>query len=236
MKYYRIGICDDEEAALDNLYKIAKEEFGKKDCDFEIIKFNNAKNLIEYNCEENFDIIFLDIEMPEFNGIDAAKSIKNINKNTVIVFVTCKDELVYESLKAQPFRFIRKSRLKEEISETVSEVYKLFDERSYKINIKIENKYYEIDVNSILYIESSRNYIIVNTVNHKEFKYRDSINKKEKELENYGFIRTHFGYLVNQKYIYSIKNDFVILKDNIKIPVSRSRRQYVRQKLLDYLR
>ena len=37
MKYYRIGICDDEEAALDNLYKIAKEEFGKKDCDFEII-------------------------------------------------------------------------------------------------------------------------------------------------------------------------------------------------------
>lgn len=236
MIYLRIGICDDEELQLDNIYNIVNDNFIKLDCDFEIIKFLNPKYFIETYYKENFDIVFLDIDMPEMGGIDVAQLINLKNSNTMIIFVTSKDDLVYESFKAQPFRFIRKSKLNEEISEAILAAYKQFNNSSYKINIKIENKDYSIDINNILYIESNRNYIIIKTTNHKEFKYRDSINKKEKDLESHGFIRTHFGYLVNQKYIYCVKGFSVILKDNIKIPVSRSRKQFVQQKLLEFLR
>lgn len=236
MIYLRIGICDDEELQLDTIYNIVNDNFKKLDCDFEIIKSINPKYFIETYYQENFDIVFLDIDMPEISGIDIAKLIKLQNSNTMIIFVTSKDDLVYESLKAQPFRFIRKSKLKEEISEAILAAYKQFDIGSYKINIRIDNKDYNIDINNILYIESNRNYIIIKTINHREFKYKDSINKKEKDLDSHGFIRTHFGYLVNQKYVYCVKDFSVILKDNIKVPVSRSRKQFVQQKLLEFLR
>lgn len=236
MIHLRIAICDDDELILKKLCEIIEENFERLSCDLKVSTFSNAYSLVDSNCINRFDIIFLDIDMPKFNGIDAAMYIKYQNADTVIIFVTSKDDLVFDSLKAQPFRFLRKSKLLEEISAAITEIYKLFDTKAYILNIKIESKEYQIDANSILYIESRRNDIIIHTVNHKEFKFRDSINKKDEEVKNYGFIRVHNAYLVNQKYIYSIKGDFVILKDKIEIPVSRSKKSFVQQKLLEYLR
>ncbi len=236
MLYLRIAICDDDELILKKLFKIIKGNFEKLSCDLEVLTFNNTHSLIDSNCVNRFDVIFLDIDMPKFNGIDAATYIKCQSDNTVIIFVTSKDDLVFDSLKARPFRFLRKSKLAEEISEAIISIYELFDEKDYKLNIKIESKEYQIDINSILYIESNRNDIIIYTVNHKQFKFRDSINKKDDELRNYGFIRVHNAFLVNKKYIYSIKGDFVVLKDKVEIPISRSKKSFVQQNLLEYLR
>lgn len=236
MNYFNIGICDDEEIILDKILKLVDAKFKEINCEYNINKFNNPMDLIEFHSHQYFDIVFLDIDMPEMNGIDAAKNIKIKNPNTIIIFITSMDEFVYESLKVQPFRFIRKSKLSEEISEAIISVSKFFEKNSYKINIIIDKKTYEIDINSILYIESNRNYIIINTINGKQYRYKDSINKKENELEDYGFIRTHMGYLVNERYIQHINNDNVIITNNQKIPISRSRIQYVQQKLIEALR
>lgn len=236
MCYIRIGICDDEDIILDKISLLIQENFNLLNCDFETIKFNNANSLIKTHSEDNFDVVFLDIDMPVMNGLDAAQVIKTNNPNTVIIFITSKDELVYESFRVQPFRFIRKTKLTEEISEAIKETYKLLNNNSYKINVKIDNNVYEIGINSILYIESSRNYIIINTVSDKRYKYKDSINQKETELKDYGFIRTHLGYLVNLRYVQRLIGDSLLLKNNQKIPISRSRIQYVKQMLIEYLR
>ena len=236
MNYFNIGICDDEEIILEKISQLINDKFKEINCDYNINKFNDPKELIEYHSREYFDIVFLDIDMPKINGIEAAQNIKVKNPNTVIIFITGKDEFVFESFKVQPFRFIRKSKLAEEISEAIIEVNKLLEKNSYKIKIIIDKKTYEIDINSILYIESNRNYITINTVNDKQYKYKDSINQREHELEGYGFIRIHSGYLVNERYIQRLNKDNVIIKNNQKIPMSRSRIQYVQQKLIEALR
>ncbi len=236
MNYFNIGICDDEEIILDNISKLVRVIFQEMNCDTDISKFNNANDLINFHAKENLDIVFLDIDMPKLDGIAAAHNIKIRSSSTVIIFITSKDELVYESFKAQPFRFIRKSKLKEELTEAILEVIRFLDKKGYKIKANIDKKVYEIDINSILYIESYRNYIIINTVSGKQYKFKDSINKKEHELQHYGFIRTHLGYLVNEKYIQRVENNNVVTKDNQKIPISRTRIQYVQQKLIEYLR
>ncbi|MDF2882003.1 MAG: hypothetical protein K0R54_2560 [Clostridiaceae bacterium] len=97
------------------------------------------------------------------------------------------------------------------------------------------NSYTEVSPSGV-YIESNRNYITINTVNNKQYKYKDSINQKEYELKDYGFIRTHLGYLVNERYIQRINNNDVIIKNNQKIPISRSRIHFVQQKLIEALR
>lgn len=236
MNYYRIGICDDEEFFLEKIYHLVERNLIDLNCHFEIYRFNNAKDLILSNCEGNYDIIFLDIDMPRTNGIEAAMAIKQSSPNVVIVFITSKDELVFESIKTQPFRFIRKSKMTEEISEAITEAYKLIDSNSYKLTIKIDNNCYKIDTGVITYIESNKNYIIVNTFNGNQFRYKQSISSIENELESYGFIRTHSGYIVNQKFIQRIEGNDVIIRNDIKIPISRSKKQYVQQKFIEYLR
>jgi hypothetical protein len=72
LKYYRIGICDDEEVFVEKIYCLVESNLIHLNCNFEINRFNDAKNLMLSNCEENYDIIFLDIDMPETNGIEAA--------------------------------------------------------------------------------------------------------------------------------------------------------------------
>lgn len=79
--------------------------------------------------------------MPESNGIEAAISIKHSNSDIVIIFITSKDELVYESIKTQPFRFIRKSRLTEEISESIIETFKILESNLYELTIKVDNNF-----------------------------------------------------------------------------------------------
>lgn len=236
MNYFNIGICDDEEIILDKISQLINDKFKEINCDYNINKFNDPMELIEYYSQEYFDIVFLDIDMPKINGIELAQNIKIKSPNTIIIFITSKDELVYESLKVQPFRFIRKSKLTEEISEAIVEANRFLESNSYKIKIITDNKTFEIDINSILYIESNRNYIIINAVNNKQYKFKDSINQKEHELEDYGFIRTHSGYLVNERYIQRLTKDNVIMRNNQKIPMSRSRIQYVQKKLIEALR
>ncbi len=236
MNYYNIGICDDEEVILDKILQLINDKFEELNCEYNINKFSDPIELIEYHSQEYFDIVFLDIDMPKINGIEAAQNIKIKSPKTVIIFITSKDEFVFESFKIQPFRFIRKLKLTEEISEAIVEVNKLIEKNAHKIKIIIDKNTYEIDINSIVYIESNRNYITINTVNDKQYKYKDSINQKEHELEDYGFIRIHSGYLVNERYIQRLNKDNVIIKNNQKIPMSRSRIQYVQQKLIEALR
>lgn len=236
MNYYRVGICDDEEIFLEKIYYLVESNLKDLNINFIINKFVNAKDLITSNCKENYNIIFLDIDMPRTNGIEAAIALKQSSPNVVIIFITSKDELVFESIKTQPFRFIRKSKLTEEISEAINEAYKLLYSNSYRLIIKVDNNYYKIDIGVITYIESNKNYILVNTFNGNQFRYKQSISFIEKELESYDFIRTHSGYIVNQKYIQRIEGNDVIIRNNIKIPISRSKKQYVQQKFIEYLR
>jgi DNA-binding LytR/AlgR family response regulator len=104
LNYYRVGICDDEEIFLEKIYHLVKSNLINLNCDFVVNRFNKAKDLILSNYEEDYNIIFLDIDMPRTNGIEAAIALKQSSLNIVIVFITSKDELVFESIKTHPFR------------------------------------------------------------------------------------------------------------------------------------
>jgi two-component SAPR family response regulator len=73
-----------------------------------IYPFSGAGALINYMDSTYFDVIFLDIDMPEITGFDAAKKVKEISPESKIIFVTSKHDLVYNSFEYQPFYFIRK--------------------------------------------------------------------------------------------------------------------------------
>lgn len=186
---------------------------------------------------KSFDVVFLDIDMPEISGFDIAEKIK-ANKPTLIIFVTTHDELVFSSLKFQPFRFVRKSFLGDELGEVVDDINKVLSKRAAGKKFKLQTKSHDvyIDVEQIIYIEIYGHWHHVYTNDGDTLDCYGILSDYELQLEPFDFVRTHKSYLVNCRYIRSVEKERVVLDDKTYIPLSRRRINTVNDKFTKYLR
>ncbi len=233
----RGAICDDEPAVLDYLYTHILNEFKRQGTDGHIDKFTSGKDFLNVNKVEPFDVVFLDIDMPEISGFDVAEKISD-NKRTLIIFVTTHDELVFSSLKFQPFRFIRKSFFDDELSEVLDAVIGVLSKRIAGRKFKLQTKSHDVyvDIEQIVYIEIYGHWLHVHTNDNEVLECYGILSDYESQLEPFDFVRTYKSYLVNCRYIRSVEKDQVVLDDKTLIPLSRRRINDVNDRFTKYLR
>ena len=231
----RAAICDDEPTILDYLHEHISKEFKRQGADIQIDKFTSGKDFLNAHKAEPFDVVFLDIDMPEINGFDVAEKISS--EHTLIIFVTTHDELVFSSLKFQPFRFIRKSFLEDELREVADDVNEVLSKRSAGKKFKLQTRAHDVyvDVEQIIYIEIYGHWLHVYT-NDEVLECYGILSDYESRLEPFDFVRTHKSYLVNCRYIRSVEKEQVVLDDKTSIPLSRRRINDVNDKFTKYLR
>lgn len=227
----KIAICDDSNIILEYMSEKIKDIFNEQKCSVVIEKFNNGKDLIKNLTNEFFDVIFLDIDMPNLNGFDVARKIQSSAISINIIFISNLEGSVYESLKFRPFRFIRKSHFDEEIYNVIEDLMKTLTNSDENIIISLSNEKIRLYPNKIIYIECNDKILkIISNSEVIELRYR--LKDIEINLEKYGFIRIHKGYLVNSKYIYRInKRGEIILESGERLPVSKRRIREVFEKL-----
>lgn len=92
--YMNIAICDDNYADLEYITKIVYQSFSKNKIACDLKTYTNAGNLLEANQNQLFDVIFLDLDMPEISGMEAASRLNKLNESTEIVFITNHDEYI----------------------------------------------------------------------------------------------------------------------------------------------
>lgn len=102
----KILICDDEERYLNELKVHIEEYLRSHNIKAELVTSLDPKEIME--SEAAFDLVFLDIEMPEFDGITLAKELKNRNNKVILFFVTNFDEYQDEAMDLRIFRFFEK--------------------------------------------------------------------------------------------------------------------------------
>ncbi|MCI5656180.1 MAG: LytTR family DNA-binding domain-containing protein [Candidatus Pseudoruminococcus sp.] len=221
----KIALCDDDKKFIELFSRMIKD-YTKNNSDI-VDTFISADELLKSNTD--YDLIFLDIDMPKINGIQAAKYYEE--NNTAIVFVTNKEALVFEAYNAtDSFGFIRKNKLKEDFISVI----KRFEKHNQRINfltLKTNTGIIKIKFSDIYYIEKFINSIIVHTKN-ENFKERNTISALENILKDFGFIRCHIGYLVNLDYISLISDKELLLSNGMKVPVSRNKIQFVKSEFL----
>lgn len=228
-----IIICDDELAFV-NLLKDKIEEIcmGEK---IDIKVETSGISLLKNKDLDKLDAVFLDIEMPEMDGIKIADELRKINQYVHIVFISNREELVYQSLVYRPFRFIRKSKMNTELEEALMALLKDIREASKYIVVGNSSKSYKVHISDVIYIESSKHDITIYTA-EEIICIRDTMTRLEDVLDNYYFIRIHSGYLVNPKYIYSIGAKEVILDNKVKLPISRHKIVDAKKRFFEYSR
>lgn len=220
---------------LDNLYVAINTILSGQKIKYNIDIYTDGNRLLEDNKSKFFHVLFLDIEMPIISGIEVANELRKINSHIAIVFITNRDDLVFQSIQYKPFRFIRKSLFLEELPETVyALIHHFYNENEY-YTFETKTSLTKIKVVNIIYIESRKHFLYVYCRDSEQC-VRGTMNLFEEIFEPKGFIRIHSGYLVNFKYIYSINKTEVLLDNQERLPISRHRLAEVKKKLLLFTR
>ena len=236
-----IAICDDnrEDGKMiqREVERIYRPLFDRNQSDYEIVMYETGNDLMK-NLDAVLDnhILFLDIDMPGINGLEIAEAIEKKTHKVNLIFVTNRNDLVFEAIHFRPFRFLRKECLHEEIEEALLAVIAKMKEETVLCEFESGSEVVKIAVNEIVYLESSGHYVRVHTQDGNVCVVRNKISELERQLKLMGFVRIHIGYLVNIRNIYSISSKGVVLDNRLDLPVSRKNVEHVKRIPADYIR
>lgn len=232
---YQTIVCDDEEQILKEITGCVRSSYEKEHIDSEMTAVCSAERLLTLLDENVVDILFLDIDMPYFTGMDVAKYINDKGMKTLIIFVTSHDTLVYQTFSYRPFGFIRKTYLKQELEEVVKRLSKELENRSENIIVSAGATTYSIKKSDIIYMEAAGNYVNV-YMNHGCEKIRETLTHMERELVHRDFIRCHKGYIINGKCVEKIVSGGISMSNGVVIPIGRNYEKEVKRKILELMR
>ena len=231
-------ICDDCLGFAEKLKKTI-DTYSAKDRENEIKVFDSAKALLCAFREKMADAVFLDIDMPQMSGFEAAEALQGIKEDIPIVFVTGYDDKVYQSYEYQPFWFIRKSHI-DDVGAILPRLFKKLDamaeQKRQTVNLKTENSVIEVDIGSLLYIEAMKNNIIIHDRVSGDKTVRCKMESAEKQLSSHGAARIQRGILVNLRCISKITSREVILTDGTHLGLSRLKAEAVKEQYHDFIR
>ena len=158
----RIAVCDDEERFLNDIrghiYRICNSMDIVVDC------FSGGKSLIKAFEKKGYDVAFLDIEMPEMDGIVLARKLRELSRDLNIVFLTGHVEYALEGYEVNALRYLTKPVREDKLKEVLRYVSgKLTGSRRIKVRLDGEDTF--IDVGDIIYLEAQNQYIMIYTRN-----------------------------------------------------------------------
>lgn len=233
-----ISICDDDNRILEDITRKINAAFSAQEIDAKYVSFSDPRELMEHLETETVDVLFLDIDMPYFSGMDIAGFVNAEGMKTMIVFVTSHDALVYQTFQYRPFGFIRKTHIDEELDELVGRIKTELIHRKQELTIQKGQELSRILISEIIYVESEGNYLNISLQN-EQIRIRETMSNLEKELEGKAFIRCHKGYLINSDCVAKLRTSEVDIRYNggfKVIPIGRSYEKEVRRKILELIR
>ena len=179
------------------------------------------------------NFVLVDIELPDIDGIELGKKIKELYPQIVLVFITSYVEYAVKGYEAKADRYLLKPISLKDIEGMVQD-YLREQTKVKRLILKDKEQEHLIFVKDIMYISAEDKCTILYTDNNKYIDYK-SLNDYEKLLGDYGFFRIHRKYLINMYHHRSLSKGFVTLSNDVVLPLSRRREVQYREKLLKML-
>lgn len=233
----KIAIVDDNKDFVLLLRSKIEEYREENKYVFQIMTFSNPQ-LFYYELDEkaDYDICFLDIEMPELNGIVLAEKLREYNKSTYLVFVTSYFEFAAHGYSLKAFDFIQKSLLDEKLSLVLTGIIlemKRTENRFYCIETDVRLQ--RIEYKEIIYLyKSNKNTVIVSM--EDEIQVRKPLQTVFQELNSEEFIWVERGYIINLEHIMGMNGRDIRLRNGTVIRAGKARARLIKESIHDYWR
>ena len=226
---YRIAICDDDIKMRRFLLKAVSE--SGMDCQTE--EFAGGADLLR-NYRE-YDVLFLDIDMPGGNGIEVAERIRRTDRKVKIIYVTGYQDYMSRSFAVHPFSFLLKPVRREEIVRQIREalLYSKEEEIGKPLRFQALEGVEELPTSDIYYLEyQSRKLRFV--TKQGEYMVRGRISEYLGKLAPYGFAAPHKSFVVNLLHVKAIRGYDIVMMNGDRIPLSQKRSVQFRGELGKY--
>ncbi|MGX7244278.1 LytR/AlgR family response regulator transcription factor [Enterococcus quebecensis] len=218
----KISIVDDNEKILREEYNLMKSILKEQKILSEIDVFGSGEVFLFNHEEKVYDLILLDIEMPNINGLEIARFVRKKNPNVLIIFITSHLEYAIDSFELAIFRYIPKNKIAEKLPIAVKDAIKTInlEIKEYYL-VQTKNRFQKIPLNDIMYIYKEGKNTVFMTENDS-IKVRKALAAVYSELNASEFIYIDKGIIVNLLYIVKIENGSAVLVNGEIILVSRN--------------
>lgn len=230
----RIAICDDDKIIcqqLEDMLTDIEEETGEQ---LEVEVFYSGEELYGFLKRDNrYNLIFLDIEMRDLNGVEVGKKIRDEmnDETTQIVYISGREDYAMDLFEVRPLNFLIKPVSKNKVEAAVNKAIKILGENKHFYEYKNGNVNFSVPVGDILYFESDGRK--VNIILMDEVKsFYGKLSEVENKLRSLDFIMIHKSYLINFNHVVEYTYDYVKMSNKETLTISQNNRKAVREQLL----
>lgn len=234
MKKLKIAIVDDEDLMLTDVKSKINDFCNKNRYQFDINTYISGNLFFNTKGNQVYDIIFLDIELGDSNGIDIAKKIRETDSKSIIIFITRMPQYAVEGYKVDALDYIVKPIKYYDLELTMRRALsRIKRDLSRSIILNVDSNFIRVELSEIHYVEVLDHYVTYHLEN-STIRIKKSLNEVEQEINSHYFIRCKRCYLINISKISEIKDNEIFI-GNRSIQLSRGKRKEVLNAFTDYL-
>lgn len=226
----QIAICDDEQFYREKIKDLLEKYLDERGVACELHLFISGKEFLE-QCENRvrFDIVFLDINMENVDGMQTAMQIRSFHNDTYIVFVTAYLDYALEGYKVNAIRYLMKDALEPALTECMSAIFQNMQTAQVRFSFLEGER--DLYTDNIIYVESRAHKSVFHYMTSCRTVYQiyDKLDSVERKLAGYGFLRIHKSYLVNTRHIRKVSNYTAFLDTGEQLPVPRLKFRMVKE-------
>ena len=230
-KKYRCLVVDDEPHAIEVL-----SDYIQATPSMQLVKAfqDPLAALLERDKEEQYDFIFLDIDMPGISGIELATALRR--RTSFLVFTTAHPKYAIEAFDVAADHYLLKpislakfatviERLLQGRDQELTTPAQATEDGAFFVKSEQKNKFIKIQAEEIMAVEGLKNYVILHTLSQRHVVYLTMKEMEEALAPTGNFIRVHKSYVVAKKYLSQVEGNTIRLTNNLEVPIGSTYRQ-----------
>jgi len=228
----RIAICDDEKIFYQDLANHLNYYSQEKATIINFDRYSSGKDLLL--SDVSYDVIFLDYQMPDLNGLEVANKLREKNVKSLIIFLTSYPDIVFDTFKVNAFRFLTKPINKDKLFDALNDILKYYDNDNFII-LTNNSSLSKINIDDIYFVEADNKSSIIH-LSDKTIYQPKLLSFFEKALPPDKFFRCHKSFIVGFKHI-AKREGYEIIFDNRKsVYAGKTKITEFKNKYIEYLK
>lgn len=229
-------ICDDDNSFVHELKNLIEPLFEAEYPGANVYCFNNGFELFDWYINEGstIDILYIDVEMPGYNGLEIIKKLQHAGCTCLTVFISSYQSYAIDTFDYNVNQYLLKPIKSEKIISVTKKLLYLYKKKYNKIELLQKDQHIYLSIDQIISFETNSRKLICHTV-EGDFNTTAKISQLEKELLPFGFLRTHKSYLINMDKVVYYRHYTFYMQMGIIAEISRTRKPAIIAKYNNFI-
>lgn len=227
---YKVAVCDDSKTDREYVSCMVENWAKKEGHIIQICHFTSAENfLFQYEEQPDFDILLLDIEMGDMDGVTMAKKLRRENETIQIVFITGYSDYICEGYEVAALHYLMKPVKEEKLWEVLNRAAEKIAGNERILMLKVGSELVRLPIYEIRYAEVMGNYVTIHA--SVDLKVKMTLKELEEKLDN-RFYRVGRSAIINLTKVSRVTKTEIKLKDKDVVPLPRGAYEGVNQAII----